>query len=580
MVVTAHQHDPATARGISAGLAALAEVAAQTGVQDVLSEIRTLAARIAERRYYVACVGQFKRGKSSLLNALLGEPLLPTGVVPATSIITIVRHGTDRRATVHTRDGRSAPVPLAHLAAYVSESGNPGNGKNVAMVEVSIPHTLLATGMCLVDTPGLGSTFPESTALTEAFVPHIDAALVVLGADPPLSLDELALIGAVAAQTDELILVLNKADRVPEAERQEARRFSEERIAERLGRPLAPMLEASAIERLADTGPSRDWDALVNRLGTLSERSGRALLRSAEERGVEILGRRLLRELVQREAALLRPVEETAARVEALRLCASEAERSLGDLRHLLDAEQEALHQAFARRQEEFLACSLPEAQERLREALRALRVTRRASLWRAGNTLAQGIFRRLVDEWRGREQPVAERMYLRTAQRFVELANGFLGRLSAAGEGPSLELPPLLSSERGFRTRSRLYFTELLSTTTRSPLRWLLDGFRTSGSFRAAVDQHAHEYLERLMRSNASRVTGDLDEQVLESRRGLERAVRERLRHGHRTAQRALQRAKRHRALGEAAVAEEVARTRAARARIDAVLAGRLEAR
>jgi hypothetical protein len=333
-----------------------------------------------------------------------------------------------------------------------------------------------------VDNPG------GSTALTEAFVPHIDAALVVLGADPPLSLDELALIGTVAAQTDELILVLNKADRVPEAERQEARRFSEERIAERLGRPVVPMLEASAIERLADTGPSRDWDALVNRLGTLSERSGAALLRSAEERGVEILGRRLLHELAQREAALLRPVEETAARVEALRLCAIEAERSLGDLRHLLDAEQEALHRAFAKRQEEFLTCSLPGAQERLREALQTLRATKGASLWRAGNTLAQGIFRQLVDGWRCREQPVAERMYLRTAQRFVELANGFLGRLSAA--------------------------------------------------------------------------------------------VRERLRDGHRTAQRALQRAQRHRALGEAAVAEEVARTRAARARIDAVLAERLEAR
>ena len=318
----------------------------------------------------------------------------------------------------------------------------------------------------------------------------------------------------------------------------------------------------------------------MNRLGTLSERSGAALLRSAEERGVEILGRRLLHELAQREAALVRPVEETAARVEALRLCAREAVRSLDDLRHLLDAEQEALHRAFAGRQEEFLACSLPGAQQRLREALEALRGTKGGSLWRAANTLAQGIFRQLVDDWRCREQPVAERMYLRTAQRFIELANEFLGRLSAAGEGPSLELPPLLSSERGFRTRSRLYFTELLSTTTRSPLRWLLDTFRTSGSFRAAVDRHAHEYLERLMRSNASRVTGDLDEQVLESRRGLEREVRERLRDGYRAARQALQRAQHHRALGEAAVAEELGRTRAARARIDAVLVPRLEAR
>src|SRR5262245_4759372 len=89
-----------------------------------------------------------------------------------------------------------------------------------------------------------------------------------------------------------------------------------------------------------------------------------------------------------------------------------------------------------------------------------------------------------------------------------------------------SADPPLLLSSELGFRARSRLYFTELLSTTTRSPLRWL-DTVRPAGGFRAAVDRHAGEYLERLMRSNASRVTGDLDDRVLESRRGLEREVR-----------------------------------------------------
>ena len=578
MVVTAHQLEP-TAHDGPGGLAALAEVASETGSAELRSEIRAFARRIAERRYHVACVGQFKRGKSSLLNALLGEPLLPTGVVPATSVITLVRHGTDRQAAVHMRDGRSALVPVADLAAYVAESGNPGNGKGVVTVEVSLPHPLLATGMCLVDTPGLASPFRESTASTEAFVPHIDAALVVLGADPPVALDELEMVRAVADQTDEIILVLNKADRVPETERQEARRFSEQRIAECLGCPAAPMLEVSATERLAGTGPSRDWDALVDRLVMLSEQSGAALLRSAEERGVRILGRRLLDELARREAALVRPVEETAARVEALRLCASEAERSLGDLRHLFDAEQEALHRAFVSRQGAFLASSLPGAQRQLREALRVLRGTR-SSRWHAGNTLAQGIFRQLVDEWRCREQPVAERMYQHTAQRFVELANAFLGRLSAAGEGPSLELPPLLSSERGFRVRSRLYFTELLSTTTRSPLRWLLDTVRPPGSFRAAVDRHARGYLERLMRSNASRVTGDFDDRVLESRRGLEREARERLRDGYRVAQRALQRAQHHRALGEAAVAEELARTRAARARVEAVLAPGPEAR
>ena len=63
--------------------------------------------------------------------------------------------------------------------------------------------------MCLVDTPGLGSVFAANTAVTQAFLPHIDAALVVVGADPPLAGEELALVEAVGHQVHNLILVLN-----------------------------------------------------------------------------------------------------------------------------------------------------------------------------------------------------------------------------------------------------------------------------------------------------------------------------------------------------------------------------------
>ena len=82
-----------------------------------------------------------------------------------------------------------------------------------------MPSALLSTGMCLVDTPGLGSVFTGNTAATQAFIPHIDAALVVVGADPPLAGEELALVEAVGRQVQNLILVLNKADRTTDAER-------------------------------------------------------------------------------------------------------------------------------------------------------------------------------------------------------------------------------------------------------------------------------------------------------------------------------------------------------------------------
>ena len=87
-------------------------------------------------------------------------------------------------------------IPVKSVDEYVSEEKNPENVKHVAALEIFVPSPLLATGMCFVDTPGLGSVFTGNTAATQAFIPHIDAALVVIGADPPLAGEELVLVAS------------------------------------------------------------------------------------------------------------------------------------------------------------------------------------------------------------------------------------------------------------------------------------------------------------------------------------------------------------------------------------------------
>ena len=173
-----------------AGLEALQRLASEAGAEDVAAEAAALRERLAEGRFYVACLGQFKRGKSTLLNALVGESVLPVGVVPVTSALTILRHGAERTARVIFGDGGSRMVGLHDVAAYVAEEHNPENAKDVAAVEITLPSPLLASGTCLVDTPGVGSVFAGNTAVTREFLPHVDAAIVVLGADPPISGEE------------------------------------------------------------------------------------------------------------------------------------------------------------------------------------------------------------------------------------------------------------------------------------------------------------------------------------------------------------------------------------------------------
>src|SRR5580704_6396651 len=67
----------------------LAELAEGFDPGQLAADARSVAERVSDGRFYVACIGQFKRGKSSLLNALVGYQVLPTGVVPVTAVPTI-----------------------------------------------------------------------------------------------------------------------------------------------------------------------------------------------------------------------------------------------------------------------------------------------------------------------------------------------------------------------------------------------------------------------------------------------------------------------------------------------------------
>jgi Dynamin family len=179
-------------------LGRLARVAGELGEGSISADVRQLVARINEGRFFVACIGQFKRGKSTLLDALVGEPILPTGVVPVTAVPTVLRYGKQRTARVLIGE-KWRTIRPDELPQFVSEECNPENSKHIAGVEVFLPSPLLASGMCLVDTPGIGSVFSGNTETTKDFIPQVDAAILVVGADPPISGEELALIQAVAA---------------------------------------------------------------------------------------------------------------------------------------------------------------------------------------------------------------------------------------------------------------------------------------------------------------------------------------------------------------------------------------------
>jgi hypothetical protein len=534
----------------------IAMIADQLGATSLAGEARALAERVTEGRFYVACVGQFKRGKSTLLDALIGDRILPTGVVPVTTVPTVVRYGPQRLARVRARGEDWREIDPETLAQYVSEEYNPENQKGIEAVEVFVPNALLASGMCLVDTPGIGSVFAGNTEATHGFVPHIDAALVVIGADPPLSGDELALVEAVAQHVPDLIFVLNKADRVPEEERTQALAFARRVLERRLGRPPTTIFQVSAAERLEGRGPEREWPALVTALEHLVCGSGRAMSERAYERGLTRLARQLLAVIEVERSVLLRPVEDSERRIEALGRTIGEAEDSLGELAHRLAREQQRLARELADRRDVFLRAALPDARAELAAALRELDQRWGPAFRREAMDAAQEIAKRHVLPWLAMEQTHAEEAYRRTTLRFVELANDFLDRLAALDD-PELEaLPHALDPERGLRTKSGFYFHDLLRIAhPASPLRYGLDVLLGALGASAHIRRDADRFLVQLLTMNAARVQGDLDQRMSESRRQLEADIRIALGSVRTTAERALARARIAHAAGEAQV-------------------------
>jgi len=182
--------------------------------------LRELFARLAEDRFNIALVGRFSRGKTSLLNALLGMDRLPTGVVPLTSVITRVTYGSEAKVVLNYH-GSSLflDIPLEQLSDYVTERGNPGNRRGISVADVQLPAELLRRGFTFVDTPGLGSSIAANTRTTEAFLPDADALILVSSHDGPLSGEELALVNQAHAGARRVFLVLNKQDVVDAAAR-------------------------------------------------------------------------------------------------------------------------------------------------------------------------------------------------------------------------------------------------------------------------------------------------------------------------------------------------------------------------
>jgi hypothetical protein len=325
--------DPAAvAATLEQGLAACADWKRN----DLAAKLRMAQARLARPTTIVCVVGDYKQGKSTLVNALVGSPVCPVDDDLATSAITALYQAaaeTARLRRVVDGEVHSEEVPVADLRRYVTEQGDPADRAGIELVEVGIPSPALEDGFTLVDTPGIGGFLHEYTATTLRFLGLADAVVFVTDASQELTASELAFLSQAREVCPHLLVVVTKTDLYPEWRRIVER--DREHLAAR-GIPAEVFAVAAALRSEANSRGDEALDAESGTPALLAEFRGR-ILEGAKRRSAQRAADEL-RWVLER---LLQPIEAEIAILQD----PAGAERALqglraaqGRLRQLQDA--------------------------------------------------------------------------------------------------------------------------------------------------------------------------------------------------------------------------------------------------
>lgn len=267
--------------------------------------LHELFVRLAEDRFNLVVVGRFSRGKTSLMNAILGTDRLPVGIVPLTSVITRVAYGSQEQVIISYHDQHlTSKVPLEALPEYVTQQHNPGNVRRVKTADVRLPAEILRRGFYFIDTPGLGSSIPENTRTTEAFLPEADALLLLTSYESPLSEEELRVLRVASSSARRVYVVLNKQDTVSPDERAEVLSYTREQLNTWFDKDAPQVFSVSARDGLTAKRARDPAGLAASGLQVLEAELVRFLL---AEKSSEFLLR-----LCDRVADLLRELPEAA----------------------------------------------------------------------------------------------------------------------------------------------------------------------------------------------------------------------------------------------------------------------------
>lgn len=283
---------------------------------DLIAQLDDAEQRIGRRTIDVAVVGEFKRGKSTLVNALLQTAVCPVDADVVTIVPTVVRYGPQPVAIAYVEASEEGGEPLAQtmslasVGEFVSESGNPGNKRRLRSVEVRLPHRMLRSGLSLVDTPGVGGLDSAHGIITLGALDQAQGIIFVTDASTELTKPELDFLKLALQRCPLAACVVTKTDLYPQWRRIVELDESHLRAAglEIPVIPVSSFLRLRASRRPELSGES-GFAELVSFLGRQVAAKANLLAADAAGRAVDFVASQLNSEVEAEQAVLAEPAQ-------------------------------------------------------------------------------------------------------------------------------------------------------------------------------------------------------------------------------------------------------------------------------
>jgi GTP-binding protein EngB required for normal cell division len=312
-------------------LRGLGDVASSLGTKSLRDRVdRELVRKLTEDRFHLVVVGEFNHGKTTFVNALLGEAALPVGVTPTTATIHHIHWAEHPVAFVVSPTGVKKSLPFAEVKRFAVGGGaldatsaapagaRPSGEQDVDHLEIGYPAPLLRERILLVDTPGVNDLSLQRADITYSYIPRADAVLFLLDAGQILKESERVFLNdkLLKASRDKIVFVITKWDLLSLEEQREALAYAKNHLSTLVKEPV--VFPVSAETALGGNVAGSGLPELVAHLTRfLADERGRILLDNALGEGLGV-AQLLSKGVDARRRSIQMNGEQIERRIEAL----------------------------------------------------------------------------------------------------------------------------------------------------------------------------------------------------------------------------------------------------------------------